>query len=296
MANLAWVDSLQIIVSLVSVALNGILLLCNYRRGNGRWATDGILISMNAALDCVISMYMIGGTIYRLMYPSLVIDNSTWCKVSFIMERSLAISCIHLVMLLALARYIAIVNNRSTSSHVWILSAILSTTGIFAFTIYRSYKIQLFLYPSGMYCRTKDHKNNFISVTYPLFYFFITILPLVIIPYCYIRISYHYARLIRNMHMSDMPITSYIRGKNKGIIVVAIAYWFAATPHMLVFYLHRTFQVNTDATVDGLCYCFKSSVLLINAIFPILFHNEIQEKFHEFVTGKCHLLRIDSEA
>ncbi|KAJ9073401.1 hypothetical protein DSO57_1016942 [Entomophthora muscae] len=277
-AGMWWIDALQVATALASFSLNGILLLCNYRRGKNRWTTDGILITINALLDCVISFTLILNAFIRLGYPALVYDGSTWCRISFINEEVLGAVCLNLVTVLALARYLIIVRGYNPHPMAWTFVALFVAL-VASFTLsFRVVEAQLYVYPAGMYCYLIAPQLGVLT-PFSIVCFLLYVPHLFIIPYCYLRLSYHYSRVM-NRHVCEFDASYRLKQKILGLIVVIVVYWLSLIPYITVSSAIRYFHFAIPPLADGLIYWLKCCFILINALFPILFHAEIQANFN----------------
>ncbi|KAJ9056661.1 hypothetical protein DSO57_1030681 [Entomophthora muscae] len=287
-SSMAWLDSLLLFTSFTSLALNGVLVIGNYRRGARRWATDGILITMTAFLDCLMSICIIWATLSRLVDPSLVYDGSRWCHITFICGRILGMTCLNLVMYLSLVRYLVIVRHRNSNPRFWTILAILTVLSIAVITVLRYTDPDLRVFPSGVYCSVVSQDATLgISLVSNALYLF-SFPPLFVVPFCYAKVSSHYARLI-SICESDLHVVRKMRGKIAGIILVTLAYWLAVIPGVLLYFAIRLFDLVPSPTIDGLVYWLLTSVALINGIFPIFFHNEIRASVVDMFSPKRSL-------
>ncbi|KAJ9073398.1 hypothetical protein DSO57_1016939 [Entomophthora muscae] len=275
-----WIGTLQILTAVLSFSVNIILLICNYHRGKERWSTDGILITINAVLDCILSWYLIIADLFRISNPSLVYDGSPWCHVTFIFERAIGTSCLNVVMLLSVVRYLVIVQKKNSNRIVWTGATMALIFGLLTVTLIRSSNTKLHVYPSGMYCypiSTEEGKVE--SITY--FVYLLFYVPhMFIIPFCYFCISRHYSLIISTFDMTHFNLPTRIQAKVFGLAAVAVAYWACIMPHIIIVQSIYILNTKPPPLLDGLLYWLKGCFLLINAIFPLLFHTEIQNNFY----------------
>ncbi|KAJ9070780.1 Galanin-like G-protein coupled receptor npr-9 [Entomophthora muscae] len=273
-----WIDLLYSLTTLVSFVVNVILLVCNYRRGEGRWSTDGILITINALLDSILAAYAVSSTLVRIQYPSTIFRDSLWCHITLFIERALSTACLNTVMLLALVRYLVIVHKTNPYPRFWAFVAFGLILALLILAGICSRDSKLYVYPSGMYCYPVFSRLENTSKAVYLFYLIFYIPHLLIISFCYLRISWHYQQLLR---AREFRATTGVWGKILGLFVVVLAYWVSIIPHIVIVNI-----VNPNITLDGLFYWFKGCFLLINALFPVLFHLEIQDNFKQLFSLK----------
>ncbi|KAJ9077936.1 hypothetical protein DSO57_1011896 [Entomophthora muscae] len=264
---------------MIGLVANAVLLACNY----GRWSIDGILITINALIDCIIGANAILSTWFRIQYPSALNDNSLWCHVTFVIERALSIACLNVVMLLALVRYFVIVRKTNSNPRVWTCAALSLVLALLVMVGVRSKDAKLHVYPSGMYCYTfysqLDDINKVFYLIFPLFY----VPHLAIIPFCYFRISCYYHQLIQT---TEFVITTRLWRKIMGLAIVVLVYWVSIIPHIFLVHIAASTKHMPSPTWDKVFYCLKISFILINAMFPIMFQAEIQDNFKQLFSSK----------
>ncbi|KAJ9049986.1 hypothetical protein DSO57_1018714 [Entomophthora muscae] len=275
-------DLFLIVLASSAAVLNAILIVCNHRRGDGRWASDGILIAMGAAFDLQLGVYVAVASLVRVVSGELVYDGSIWCKVNFIVERTLAVTCLNLVMLLALMRYLVIVRRYKSLPLLWFSISSGTFLLIFLITLLRSKSTKLYVYPSGLYCYPMTSKRVFIKDVFSNTFTLLCVPHLFIIPLCYLSIANHYKRLISNIY--ECGFATHVHRQIRGICILSAAYWVAFAPHIALVFLVRVFETLPSPGLDMLIYYLKTSSLIINALFPLLFHEEINGKLWELCT------------
>ncbi|KAI0244262.1 hypothetical protein L0F63_005988 [Massospora cicadina] len=267
-----WLDILQMVTAVGSLVLNIVLLLANYRRGENRWATDGILCTINAIADS------------RVSDPKLIYDDSLWCKINYFVARSLALICLGIAALLALVRYLVIVRGHQPHPRRWTCVTLVFVGFSIFITVQRAAGARIYVYPSKLYCSPVSLQPSLSGVSVATAIEFLTILPLLIIPFCYSRVSTFYARLISNLNSSYIATRARFRVHHKilGILAIAIAYSLAVLPDyaVLVFLWH--FKFSPPSLIIGLATCLSNFVSVLNAIFPLVYHEEIRREAVNF--------------
>ncbi|KAJ9088586.1 hypothetical protein DSO57_1021480 [Entomophthora muscae] len=265
-------DSIQMLMGFVSILLNILLLISNYLRKKSRWEVDGLLITITALLDCVIGCYFVIGTAFRLTDPSVVYDSSPWCVFSFTMGRFAPFASLSMVALLAIVRYVVIVHRRPPRRWLWTTTAILLLISCLAVVILRAHTDVLYVSPSLMYC-APTHRSD---VAHYKALVHITVLisfpPILIIPFCYISLTLNYVRQVRGLYGGVFPR----HGRHVvGMFLIVIAYVAATIPKLSMLISFFLFENIPSPFFDGISTTSSNFISIINAIFPLLFHDEI---------------------
>ncbi|KAI0225899.1 hypothetical protein L0F63_006411, partial [Massospora cicadina] len=242
-----------------------------------RWATDGILITMAAILDCGQSCFVITTTLIRVIDPLGVHDGSMWCSVSFVVGRSIGLSCLALVALLSLVRYLVIVCGHNSHPKRWTCSAIFSCVFISAVLYYRSTLFELYVYPSKLYCSPIKFNNDFSTAIIGYLILPMSFIPLFTIPYCYARVSFYYYRLVNKL-CSEEPSRTRAYRKIAVIIMMVVSYWLVIFPEYILFFSFILFDLHPTPLLDGIVCCLSNCVSLVNALFPLICHYEIRKE------------------
>ncbi|KAJ9077468.1 hypothetical protein DSO57_1016594 [Entomophthora muscae] len=269
-------DLIQVAMGGTSIFLNSLLLISNYKRNNTRWAIDGILISITALLDCIVGLFLVCGTLLRISNPSIVYDNSPWCIVSFIASRILTIACLDLVAILSLVRYLVINRNHSQRPKLWISISILVLLSLSTIAVFRILTEKLSVFPSRMYCTPIPSPKTTIlaRLTEGL-----CLLPLVIIPLCYISITASYIRRAYITYGGEFPVNSRPVRRILGVMLIILAYYAATVPKYVIVGTFRIYNQLPSPLVDAISTIAFTSIPLINAIFPLMFHEEINAAY-----------------
>ncbi|KAJ9060762.1 hypothetical protein DSO57_1027324 [Entomophthora muscae] len=97
------------------------------------------------------------------------------------------------------------------------------------------------------------------------------------IPFCYLRIVCHYSQQSRGYSVTEFDTVKRINMKLLGLLAMTLVYWTCILPHVIVF--HYIFRHEPSPVLDGLAYWLKGCFLIVNPLFPILFHSEICANF-----------------
>ncbi|KAJ9060455.1 hypothetical protein DSO57_1030751 [Entomophthora muscae] len=273
-----WIETLQLSIACVSIVLNGVLLRSNYRRTESRWATDGILITLTAILDLILGAYLITNSSIRFTHPELVRDNSDWCTLTFIMGRAFGLACLVLVALLSLVRYLVIVRGHKPHPRRWTCISLFICLFLPILFSVRAKLSTLYVFPSKLYCSPVQTESGFFPHFVAVVFYGLSLPPLVIIPFCYASVSFHYSRLVSNIYGGETSTRAKIREKIIGTTIIVISYWFVILPDFIQLLAFRQYGFITNPYLDGLVCCLSNCISLINALFPLLYHEEIRRE------------------
>ncbi|KAJ9088597.1 hypothetical protein DSO57_1021490 [Entomophthora muscae] len=268
-------DGIQMLMGFVSILLNILLLISNYLRKKSRWEVDGLLITITALLDCVIGCYFVIGTAFRLTDPSVVYDSSPWCVFSFTMGRTASVACLNMVALLAMVRYAVIVHQHPPRRWCWTTVAILLLVTCFIVAMLRAHTDTLYVFPSRMYCAPINrhdtaHYKILVNITV-----WIALPPILIIPFCYISLAVNYVRQVRGLYGGVFPRHGRHPRHVVGMFLIVIAYVAAIIPKLYMLISFFQFENTPSPLFDGISTTSSNFISIINAIFPLLFHEEI---------------------
>lgn len=268
-------DGIQMMVGFASIVLNILLLVANHLRKATRWEVDGLLITATAVLDCVIGGYFVLGTAFRVVDPTIVHDSSPWCVVSFMMGRTASIAVLDMVALLALVRYMVIVHQHPPRRWFWSCLAVLLLGLCFVVALLRASTDVLHVFPSRMYC-APTHRDD--AAHYKILVHLTVLLsfpPILIIPFCYIGITVAYVRQIYAMYNGEFPPYGRPLRRVVGMALIVLAYFAAILPEFVLLIAFRSYGKRPSPLFDGLAVTAFNTISIINALFPLLFHEEI---------------------
>ncbi|KAJ9079186.1 hypothetical protein DSO57_1038056 [Entomophthora muscae] len=274
-----WLNILQMAVASGSFILNIILLLANYRRENTRWATDGILCTITGLADCTIAMYVMLSTAARTFDHTLLYDDSTWCRINYIVGRTMGLACLDVAALLSLVRYLVIVRGHAPHPRGWACVALSLLALIATVTFEHSRNSTIYVFPAKLYCSPVNERNSLLLLS--ILIQLLGILPLFVIPFCYARVSLHYVKIA-----SRLSVQPQLRSKIFGICIMATAYILAFAPDYIIFGLLNYFYILPTPLLTGLASCISGCVSLLNAIFPLLYHTEIHQNALDLFSHK----------
>ncbi|KAJ9049193.1 hypothetical protein DSO57_1027130 [Entomophthora muscae] len=264
-------DIVRIVIGVAGVVSNVVLFIANNRRKD-EISTDRELFTLTILLDLAQAMQIICGTVVRTVSPGTAADGSVWCAFSYILGHTTAVASINLVALLSLMRYLSIVRGCKQRTRFWVAVGFALLTALCALDLARVANSILYVSPSSMYCAPFGMGSALQAVlSYISFIMFVS--PLVIIPICYLMVGLFYRRTYINMHGGELP--QVVRRRLLGLLLITVGYYIAILPKCISIIL-RTFNKAASPTFDAWFAILFSLVPIINAMFPLLFHQEVR--------------------
>lgn len=266
-------DIAKVLLGVVGVALNVVLFAANARR-SPRSSTDRGLLSLTAVIDLVLGAHTICATLVRIARPELVTDGSVWCAFSYILGHTAAVASVDMVALLSLVRYLSIARGHRHRSRLWVAIAFGLLVALCAVDLARIASSQLYVYPSAMYCAPLGTVFSPLCVALSYVNLLFSFPPLLVIPTCYFLVALFYRRGYIDMYGGELPRVAFRR--LLGLLAVVVGYALVILPKYTMVVLFRLTDRVPSPALDATCALLFNGVPIINALFPLLFHQEIR--------------------
>ncbi|KAJ9072156.1 hypothetical protein DSO57_1030183 [Entomophthora muscae] len=278
-------DICLLLLSVVSLALNVLMMSIAVFRRRGQWAIDEVLLLMIGSTDALLAAFLILSQLWKWATDNAIVrDGSCWCRLSSTLVWGTTVATLDLTALLAVMRFMIIVRGYTVAGHTWKRLGVLITTLVWILFISKDMLSTARVFPSGMYCASIWGSTDAISILYYTAMLVLVIPPLFVVPFCYAAITAHYHRLIAQMDETHKQFTTNLTLKLHGMVLIIVLYLLALLPEYIQAFVSFAFTMKLTSWIDGLTKISIFCVTIVNVIFALLFHEDINRELLTLVT------------
>lgn len=275
------IDICLVAVAVVGICLNGLLLFIACLRRTRRWAIDAILIVAIGLFDAVVCLSLIASFGARSWLGAQVWDaHGVWCKLTAICFSGATVVTLGFSGLLAVVRYLALVRAVRINTRLWLATTSVVMLVLIGFTVERGINGMLFVLPAGFYCTPQYYGSDWATISFGLLNAFVFFPAVAAIPFCYVKISLRYTRIIQTMYDIDhLDIVKGLRKNTTCLVGILGGYTLCILPEVLHIVLSMAFKIKRTALSDGIVMLLMSYLSIINPLFALLLHDESRLEF-----------------
>ncbi|KAJ9084923.1 hypothetical protein DSO57_1019100 [Entomophthora muscae] len=246
------------------------------RQKRGSWAIDITLLLLIGVSDILAGLVAVVLQFWKLNSSyTAAYAGSHWCYANAVLSHSTLLTTITLTALLALVRYLTIVRGKSVSNRICTVAAMFLISLCWASSVAKGVLSDSVLDPSGFVCSLSDKTNWHISAAI----YIGMALPFFTIPVCYLLLTYHFRKLVRQMRRKYSGVVPKgFQMRFDGMVLVVILYILAIFPEYTLRVIIFAFQVEVSPWLISAGRICTFSLTIFNAVFALIYHEDINRE------------------